>query len=142
MAAPETSPWRQSYDAVEREIAPRVDALVRSEGFAVAVGLAARAQRLVQDGASRSSRRLLHRLNLPAGSDVTRILNEIGQLKRQVRELTAQLEEARTAVAERPPLVAAGTPSGAANRSAAGVAKRSAGGPAKRAARSAPRKAG
>ena len=31
---------------------------------------------------------MLHRLNLPAGTDVSRILNELGQLKRQVRELS------------------------------------------------------
>ena len=34
---------------------------------------------------------MLHRLNLPAGSDVTRLLNEIGELRKQVRQLTAEL---------------------------------------------------
>ena len=43
----------------------------------------------------RSTRRVLHRLNLPAGTDVSRILNEIGQLRVQVRELSAELDEAR-----------------------------------------------
>ena len=43
----------------------------------------------------RSTRRALHALNLPAGTDVTRILNELGQLKRQVRELSSQLDEAQ-----------------------------------------------
>ncbi len=84
--------WRQGFDAVERQVAPRLESLLRSEQFAVAVGLAARVQRAVEQQASRSTRRVLHQLNLPAGTDVSRILNELGQLKLQVRELTSQLE--------------------------------------------------
>ena len=51
---------------------------------------------------SRATRRVLHRLNLPAGTDVSRILNEIGQLRVQVRELSAELDEARSQLAARP----------------------------------------
>src|SRR5690242_7648540 len=91
--------WRQGFDAVERQLAPRLEALVQSEQFAVAVGLAARAQRAVEGEMARSTRRVLHRLNLPAGTDVARILNELGQLRVQVRELTAELEEARAELA-------------------------------------------
>lgn len=94
-AQPETPPWRQGFDAVERQLSPVLEGLVQSEQFAVAVGLAARVQRAMQDQASRSTRRVLHALNLPAGTDVTRILNELGQLKRQVRELSSQLDAAQ-----------------------------------------------
>ena len=73
---------------------------MQSEQFAVAVGLAARVQRAVEGELARTTRRVLHRLNLPAGTDVSRILNEIGQLRVQVRELTAELEEARAELAE------------------------------------------
>lgn len=74
--------------------------MVQSESFAVAVGVVARVQRVVQQEAGRTTRRFLHQLNLPAGSDVSRILNEIGQLRRQVRELTVELEETKAALAE------------------------------------------
>ena len=47
------------------------------------------------------TRRVLHRLNLPAGTDVTRILNEIGQLRRQVHELTVELDDTRAELAVR-----------------------------------------
>ena len=67
----------------------------------MAVGLAARVQRMVESEVARTTRRVLHRLNLPAGTDVTRILNEIGQLRLQVRELTAELAEARAELARR-----------------------------------------
>ena len=99
--------WRQGFDAVERQVAPRIESVVQSEQFAVAVGLAARVQRAVEGEMARTTRRVLHRLNLPAGTDVSRILNEIGQLRVQVRALTAELEEARAELAEveRPPAV-------------------------------------
>jgi hypothetical protein len=92
--------WRQGFDAVERHVAPRIEAAVQSEQFAIAVGLAARVQRAVEGEMARTTRRVLHRLNLPAGTDVSRILNEIGQLRVQVRALTAELEEARAEPAD------------------------------------------
>ncbi len=88
-AAPQ---WRQAFDAVEREVAPRLESVVRSDQFAVVAGLAANLQRTVQDRARRATRRAWHLWNLPAGTDVTRILNELGQLKQQVRELSRQVE--------------------------------------------------
>ena len=68
---------------------------MRSDSFAVALGLAARVQRTMQEEASRATRRVLHQLNLPAGTDVARILNELGQLRRQVRELSEELEDTK-----------------------------------------------
>ena len=76
---------------------------MQSEQFAIAVGLAARVQRAVEGEMARTTRRVLHRLNLPAGTDVSRILNEIGQLRVQVRALTDELEEARAQLAEAAP---------------------------------------
>jgi hypothetical protein len=93
--------WRQGFDAVERQVTPRVESVVQSEQFAVAVGLLARVQRMVEGEMARSTRRVLHRLNLPAGTDVSRILNEIGQLRVQVRQLSTELDEARAELAER-----------------------------------------
>ena len=89
---------RQLFDAAEREVAPRLEQLVRTERFAIAAGLASQVQRTVQKQARRSTRRMLHLLNLPAGTDVSRILNEIGQLKQQVRDLTEQLDQKEAAL--------------------------------------------
>ncbi len=72
---------------------------MQSESFAVAVGLMARVQRTIDAESGRMTRRVLHRLNLPAGTDVTRILNEIGQLRRQVHELTVELDDTRAELA-------------------------------------------
>lgn len=98
----ETPPaWRQGFDAVERQISPRLESLVQSDQFGVAIGLAARMRRSVESQMARNTRRVLHRLNLPAGTDVARILNELGQLRMQVRELSAELEDARAELAAR-----------------------------------------
>jgi len=101
---PGTPVLRQVFDSVEREIAPRLEKLVRTEQFAIAAGLVNQLQRVVQQQAGRSTRRALHMLNLPAGTDVSRILNEIGQLRQQVRDLQDELarkEEELDAVAPR-----------------------------------------
>ena len=91
--APNLPPkWRQTFDSIEREVTPRLDTIIRSEQFAVATGLAAQMQRRIAKQAARNTRRVLHLLNLPAGTDVTRLLNEIGQLKAQVRSLSSQIE--------------------------------------------------
>jgi len=95
--------WRQGFDALEKQLSPRLESLVQSEQFAVALGLATRVQRAVEGEMARTTRRVLHRLNLPAGTDVSRILNEIGQLRVQVRELSTELDEARAQLATRSP---------------------------------------
>lgn len=93
--------WRQGFDAVERQVSPRLETLVQSDQFGVAIGLAARLRRSIESQMARNTRRVLHGLNLPAGTDVSRILNELGQLRMQVRELSAELEEARAELAAR-----------------------------------------
>jgi hypothetical protein len=87
--------WRQGFDTVERAVAPRLTEVVNSEQFAIAAGIVTRVQRTARRSAERTTRRLLHLANLPAGSDVTRLLNEIGALQAQVRELSRQVERQR-----------------------------------------------
>jgi polyhydroxyalkanoate synthesis regulator phasin len=85
--------WRQGYDAVESSVGPQLEQLVASEQFSQALGVLSQLRREFEQRASRTTRHLLHRFNLPAGSDMTRLLNEIGELKKQVRKLSEQLEE-------------------------------------------------
>jgi hypothetical protein len=92
MADDDRPAWRQGFDAIEAAVAPRLEELVKTEQFQVAMGLVTSAQKAVQQRAERNMRRALHLWNLPAGSDVTRILNEIGKLQRDVRELTRRLD--------------------------------------------------
>jgi hypothetical protein len=92
--------WRQGYDAVEQVLEPRVMDLMRHRRFGWSVGFVLRLRGSAHGMASTSTRRLLHMLNLPAGTDVTRLLNEIGSVKRELHELSTHLERAQILTAE------------------------------------------
>ena len=89
--------WRQAFDALEGTVGPPLKIVVNSEQFAVAVGLAARLQKAAQRRTEQQTRRLLHLWNLPAGSDVTRIIAEIGKLQAQLRDLSRQVNAMKEA---------------------------------------------
>ena len=86
------APLRQAYDALERTLAPPLEAIVRSSEYLRAGALFARGQRSVSVRVNGISRRLWHLANLPAGTDVQRLRLQIGQLDREVRRLALQLE--------------------------------------------------
>ena len=87
--------WRQAFDAVERRVTPRAEEVVRSEAFAVGAALARRAVTVARGSAHVLTARAWHLLNLPAGTDVSRLRAQVGALDREVRRLTLQLEAAR-----------------------------------------------
>jgi hypothetical protein len=89
--------WRQAFDTAERAVAPRAESLVRTPGFAFGAALVRRAQTLARSSARDVTARAWHLLNLPAGSDVTRLRAQIGALDREVRRLGLQLEAERRA---------------------------------------------
>jgi hypothetical protein len=99
--------WRQAYDAAERRVTPHADRLVRTPSFAVGAAVLRRAQHLARSTAQGVSARAWHLLNLPAGSDVSRLRAQIGALDREVRRLSVQWETER----RRPVLPAAAAPS-------------------------------
>jgi hypothetical protein len=84
--------WRQAFDAVDKAIAPHAESLVRTPGFSTGVALLRHAQVLARSTARDVTARAWHLLNLPAGSDVSRLRAQIGALDREVRRLTVQLE--------------------------------------------------
>jgi hypothetical protein len=91
--------WRQAFDAVDRAVTPHAEGFVRTPAFDVGVTILRRAQVLARDSARDLTARAWHLLNLPAGSDVSRLRAQIGALDREVRRLTLQLEKERN----RPP---------------------------------------
>lgn len=88
--------WKQGLAVVDSTLSTRVDSAVRSEQFAVAVALVSRARSGLAGKGQRVSRKLWHTLNLPAATDVNRLLTHLGALERQVRELSKQLDDAAT----------------------------------------------
>src|SRR5829696_4968862 len=87
--------WRQAVDVADRAVGPRLEQVVKTEEFAIAVGLLVRTRNEVQRRAERQTRRLLHLFNLPAGSDITRLMRQIGELERQIQELGRQMSAER-----------------------------------------------
>lgn len=88
------SPLRRAYDAVDRAVTPRAEALVRTSQFADASALIARTRRLAHNQVNGISARLWHLVNLPAGTDLQQLRVQLGALDREVRRLTLQLEQA------------------------------------------------
>jgi hypothetical protein len=99
---PEPPLWRQAFDAAERAVTPRAENLVRTPGFNVGVALVRRAQTLAKDSARGLTARAWHLINLPAGSDVSRLRAQIGSLDREVRRLSLQLESEQRRAGGRP----------------------------------------
>jgi hypothetical protein len=87
--------WRQAFDAAERAVTPRAEDLVRSEYFSIGVALARRARTVAGRSVQQLSARAWHTVNLPAGSDISRLRAQVGALDREVRRLTIQLESDR-----------------------------------------------
>ncbi|MET8430432.1 hypothetical protein [Nocardia sp. NPDC004860] len=61
--------------------------------MAIGIGLALHASEGVANTVERASRRLLHAFNLPAGSDINRVLTQIASLERSVRKLNNALDD-------------------------------------------------
>jgi hypothetical protein len=93
MAKPGTPRWKQLFDAADRTLGARVNDFVRGENFAIIAGLATRIQGDLTARSERASRQWLHVMNLPAASDVNRLLAQIGLLEREVRDLRKQVED-------------------------------------------------
>jgi chromosome segregation ATPase len=94
--------WRQVYDRVASEVGPRLTEMSGSDEFAEATANAAAARRRMTRDLEQRSRRWLHMWNLPAGSDINVLRREIGELERQVRDLSKRLEELGQPVAPPP----------------------------------------
>ncbi len=84
---------RDVYDRLAEQLGPQLTDLTASDRFAEAVEVADAVRVRAGNELQRSSRRFLHAWNLPAGSDVTVLRQEIGALERTVRTLTRQVEE-------------------------------------------------
>jgi len=82
---------RGAYDAIERMLAPRLEALVRTKQYAKVTAALADARSSAGAQAGSVAACLLHAYNLPAGTDISRLGRQLGELDREVRELRLEL---------------------------------------------------
>ena len=100
MGQPNQPTWKRMFDELDRTVGARVNGFARSEDFAAMAALTKRTQTQFGRLIERSSRRWLHAFNLPAGSDVNRLLAQIALLEREIRDLRKEVEEAELARAD------------------------------------------
>ena len=79
--------WKQLFDAVDARLSPTINEMARSDDAATLAALGRRGRSELDRRMEQASRRTLHLLNLPAGSDVNRLLEHIARLEREVRDL-------------------------------------------------------
>ena len=84
--------WRQAFDAVAQIATPAVTDVYASEIFATVISVVTQIQRGTRGQIERTSRHVLHELNLPAGSDITRLLREISRLRGEVAQLSERID--------------------------------------------------
>jgi hypothetical protein len=85
--------WQRYLNGLDRIIAPPLEGVFRHEAFGLAAALSKRAGSDVKARAERLSRRGLHALNLPAASDINRLLSEIAYVERQLRILSKTVDD-------------------------------------------------
>ena len=91
--ADERSTWKRIFDTVEKAVAPRLEELAQSDQFSDAAAVMARIRAEFQSRTERAMRQNLHFWNLPAGSDIKRLSEQIASLERRVRDLSKRLDE-------------------------------------------------
>ena len=91
--AAERSPLRQAFDLAERAVGSRLESGVQTDAFLDFVGVTTRLRAAWERRVEEMQAELLHRLNLPAHSDVVRLSDQLARLERRMRELSDQLED-------------------------------------------------
>jgi hypothetical protein len=92
MAAP--SPlWLRLVLRAERAIGGPVEAAVRSDAYFDAVARVNKTAARLSDAVEGVSKRGWHTLNLPAGTDIRRLREQLARMDRRMAEMTKQLED-------------------------------------------------
>jgi hypothetical protein len=85
--------WLRAVHRLERTVGEPVESAVRSTPYYTVVTAGTRATAKVKRTAEGVSRRWLHLLNLPAGSDVRRLRQQLTRMERRLDDLTEEVAE-------------------------------------------------
>jgi hypothetical protein len=85
--------WLKVAHRVERAVGVPVESAVRSDTYFDLVSLLTRTTGKAKGTAESLSRRGLHLLNLPAGSDVSRLREQLLRMERRLNQLTEEIVE-------------------------------------------------
>ena len=84
--------WLRAVYRLERAVGEPLETMLHSDAYFDVVTELLRARRRYGQAVEGVSRRLLHLLNLPAGTDIRRIREQLGRLERHLAELGKELE--------------------------------------------------
>ena len=85
--------WLRAVIRLERAIGEPIESAVRSETYFDLVSTTTRVRRKVAGTAEGVSRRCLHLLNLPAGSDIRGMRQQLARMERRHNQLSHDVAE-------------------------------------------------
>ena len=85
--------WLRAVLRVERAIGEPIESAVRSDTYFDLVSTTTRVRRRVVGTAEGVSRRCLHLLNLPAGSDIRSMRQQLARMERRLNQLSDEVAE-------------------------------------------------
>jgi hypothetical protein len=84
---------RRGAAAIDRVLAPIAEGVVQNDLVGAGYALLERGRRGVIGRTERTSRQILHAFNLPAASDVNRLLTQIALVEHRIREVRDELDD-------------------------------------------------
>ena len=85
--------WLKAVHRFERAVGEPVEKVVRSDLYFDAVSKVTRVRRGVGGAVEGLSRRGLHLFNLPAGTDIRRVREQLSRMERRLDRLSADVED-------------------------------------------------
>jgi hypothetical protein len=85
--------WLRAVIRLERAVGEPVEAAVRTETYFDLMTTATRTTKTAKRAVSGISTRALHLVNLPAGTDVKRMREQLARMERRLNQLSEQVEE-------------------------------------------------
>lgn len=86
---------RDLYNRFERVAGPLAEQVVKTEEFAQSAALFTSVNKAIRTELDKLTARAWHAVNLPAGTDVQRLKQQVGSLDREMRLLSLELQRAR-----------------------------------------------
>lgn len=88
--------WLKLVLRAERAIGTRVESAVHSDPYFDLVALFNRQKATLTDSIEGVSKRILHLANLPAGTDIRRVHEQLARMERRLVEVSKELEDQRS----------------------------------------------
>src|ERR1700757_1770862 len=85
--------WLRAVIRIERAVGEPIESAVRSDTYFDVISATTRVRRKVLGTAEGVSKRCLHLLNLPAGSDIRAVRQQLARMERRINQLSHDVAE-------------------------------------------------